>query len=260
MELIEQRTYNSNLLKGTGLIQETLTLVEYYEEGESILDYHKRILEGGLLSKSTENRVKDIVRNVFAGRYLVYDLPIPKYLRNMRDNYASMDVITQLFYIYTCRANAILADFIREVYFPKSWKSYSSLKASDPKDFIRESLMDGRIPVSWSDSTVSKVSEHIIATLIDFRLIERNKNILPYRLIELSANYLIHELHFRGLTDYDIWHHEDWKLFGLTKEEVIKEIEKISFSGTFIFQFSGELLRISWQYKNMEDFIKNECS
>ena len=260
MEADKKRAYNSNLLKGTGLIQETLTLVECYEGDESVLDFHKRILESGLLSKSTENRVKDIVRNVFAGRYLGYDLPIPIYLKEMRDNYTSMDVITQLFYIYTCRANPVLADFISEIYFPLSRKSYSALKASDPKDFIRQALTDGRIPVSWSDSTVNKVSEHIIATLIDFRLIEKNKNILPYRLIELSANYLLHELHFRGFSDYDIWHHEDWKLFGLSEGEVIREIEKISFSGSFIFQFSGELLRISWQYKNMKEFINNECS
>lgn len=257
---VNEKVYNSNLLKGTGLIQETLTLLDYYEEDENVLDFHKRILESGVLSKSTENRVKDIVRNVFAGRYLVYDLPVPKYLKEMRENYASIDVITQLFYIYTCRANPILADFIIEIYFPLSRKSYSALKASDPKDFIRQALVDGRIPVSWSDSTINKVSEHIIATLIDFRLIEKNKDILPYRLIELSANYLLHELHFRGFSDYDIWHHEDWKLFGLKDDEVIREIEKISFSGSFIFQFSGELLRISWQYKNMEEFIKNECN
>lgn len=260
MEQIQEKIYNSNLLKGTGLIEETLTLIEYYEEDENVLDFYQRIMQYGLLSKSTENRVKDIVRNVFAGRYLVYGISIPKYLKEMRENYASMDVITQLFYIYTCRANLVLSDFIIEVYYPLTRKSYSALKASDPKDFIRQALTDGRIPVSWSDSTVNKVSEHIIASLIDFRLIEKDKKILPYRLIELSANYLLHELHFRGFSDFDIWNHNDWKLFGLTSEDVIKEIEKISFSGSFIFQFSGELLRISWQYKNMEEFIKNECS
>ena len=260
MEVKAARTYNSNLLKGTGLIQETLTLLESYEENESLSDFHQRIFESGLLSKSTEGRIKDIVKNVFAIRYLRYDLPIPIYLKEMRANYASMDVIIQLFYIYTCRANPILRDFVEQVYFPLTSKSFSALKASDPKDFIKDALLDERILVSWSDSTISKVSEHIIATLIDFRLIERNKTFLPYRLIELSANYLIHELHFRGFSDYDIWHHEDWKLFGLREEEVIKEIEKISFSGAFIFQFSGELLRISWQYNNMEEFITNECN
>ncbi|MBL6649902.1 MAG: DUF1819 family protein, partial [Flavobacteriaceae bacterium] len=62
-------TYNSNLLKGTGLIQEMLVLIEAYEKGESALEFQKRVLEEGLLSKSTDNRTIDVVRNIFRTRF-----------------------------------------------------------------------------------------------------------------------------------------------------------------------------------------------
>jgi hypothetical protein len=259
METTDQKVYNSNLLKGTGLIQETLVLLEAYDPKESSLDFQKRVVSTGILSKSTDNRVIDIVRNVFADRYLGYEIEVPVFLKDMRDNYVSIDVITQLFYLYTCRANPILGDFVREIYFPLASKSFVKLKSTDPKDFIRDALSDGRIPTSWSPSTISKVSEHMIASLIDFNLIERNKTILPYRIIDLSANYLLHELHFRGFSDNDIWKHKDWELFDLNPSEVIRTIERISFYGSFIFQFSGEILKLSWNYKTMEEFIKNEC-
>lgn len=250
--------YNSKLLKGTGLIQEMLVLIQEYE-GEDIKDFSERIVSEGVLAKATEKRASDIVKLVFADRFMSYDINVASYLHMMRENYVSMDVMTQLFYIYTCRANLILKDFIQTVYFPFINKGYQKLEAEDPKNFIRDAITDGRIPKPWSQSTINKVSEHIIATLIDFQLIERNKSIVPFRIQDLTANYLAHELHFRGVSDNEIWTHEDWKLFGIEPLEVVKILERISFQGTFVLQFSGEILDLSWKYKSMKEFIENEC-
>jgi hypothetical protein len=257
--MVLKKEYNSNLLKGTGLIQEMLILIDTYDSSEPYLDFQERVVRDDLLSKSTENRVIDIVRNIFKDRFLGYDINIPEVLKQMREEYVSMSVLTQIFFLYTCRANRLLVDFIIEVYFKKLNSGYHYLKASDPKDFIKVALADGRISSSWSESTMSKVSEHIIATLIDFELIERNKTILNFRIVDLTANYLAHELHFRGISDNNIWHHEDWKLFGLMPNDVVSIFERLANQGTFIMQFSGELLSISWKNKSMNEFIKNEC-
>ncbi|MDC1370266.1 DUF1819 family protein [Flavobacteriales bacterium] len=257
--MVLKKEYNSNLLKGTGLIQEMLILTDSYDSSEPYLEFQERVVRDDLLSKSTENRVVDIVRNIFKDRFLGYEINIPEALKEMREEYVSMSVLTQIFYVYTCRANKLLADFINEVYFKKLDTGYHDLKSSDPKDFIKTALSDGRINSSWSVSTISKVSEHIIATLIDFELIQRNKEILNFRIIDLTANYLAHELYFRGISDNNIWYHEDWKLFGLKPHDVITLFERLANQGTFIMQFSGEILSISWKYKNMNEFIKNEC-
>ena len=257
--MVLKKEYNSNLLKGTGLIQEMLILIDTYDSSEPYLDFQQRVVRDDLLSKSTENRVIDIVRNIFKDRFLGYEINIPEALKEMREEYVSMSVLTQIFFLYTCRANRLLVDFIIEVYFKKLNSGYHNLKASDPKDFIKVALSDGRISSSWSESTMSKVSEHIIATLIDFELIERNKTILNFHIIDLTANYLAHELHFRGISDNNLWQHEDWKLFGLMPNDVISIFERLANQGTFIMQFSGELLSISWKNKSMNEFIKNEC-
>ena len=257
--MVLKKEYNSNLLKGTGLIQEMLILLDAYESSEPYLKFQERVLRDDLLAKSTENRVVDIVRNIFKDRFLGYELNIPEVLKEMREDYVSMSVLTQIFYLYTCRANRLLVDFIIDVYFKKLDSGYHDLKSSDPKDFIKVALSDGRINTSWSESTISKVSQHIIATLIDFELIERNKTIIKFRIFDLTANYLAHEFHFRGLSDNNIWYHEDWKLYGLSPQDVISVFERLANQGTFIMQFSGEILNISWKYNNMNEFIKNEC-
>lgn len=252
-------TYNSNLLKGTGLIQEMLVLIEAYNPEESALDFQKRVLEQGILSKSTDTRTIDIVGNIFRTRFLDQKLDAPTYIKLMRDNYVSMEVITQLFLVYTCRANPILADFIRDVYYRLIQDGKAKVSTEDPKEFIRSALSDGRILRSWSASTIQKVSEHINACLIDFGLTDRSKHILPFRALDLTVNYFLHELHFQGCSDLEILHHKDWEVFNLDPSSLASVAERISYKGTFIFQYSGEILNIGWNYPTMAEFIENEC-
>jgi hypothetical protein len=254
-----QITYNSNLLKGTGLIQEMLVLVEAYIPGESAQEFQKRVLKEGLLSKSTENRTIDVVRNIFRTRFLDQRLDVTTYLKSMREEYVSMEVISQLFLVYTCRANPILSDFIYEVYYLLKKDGKASVTAEDPKIFIRSAISDGRIITSWSVSTIEKVSEHINACLIDFGLVDRSKQILSFRALDLTVNYLFHELHFQGYSDMDILYHRDWHIFNLDPGSLAQIAERISFGGSFIYQNSGEILKIGWNYQKMEDFIENEC-
>jgi hypothetical protein len=251
--------YNSNLLKGTGLIQEMLVLIDAYYIGESAQDFQKRVLKEGILSKSTDNRTIDVVRNVFCTRYLNQKLDVVAYLKLMREEHVSLEVITQLFLIYTCRANPILADFISEVYYSLIKYEKVQVTAEDPKQFIKSALTDGRIQTTWSSSTIEKVAEHINACLIDFGLVDKAKRILPFRPIDLSVNYLLHELHFQGYSDMDILYHRDWKIFNLFPTTLASIAERISFRGSFIFQYSGEIMKIGWNYQNMEEFIENEC-
>jgi hypothetical protein len=72
--------------------------------------------------------------------------------------------------------------------------------------------------------------------------------------LDTTANYLAHELHFRGLSDDDVIEAEDWKLFGYSRLDTIKHLERLSFQGYFILQNSGEIIKINWSYKNMEEF------
>ena len=90
---------------------------------------------------------------------------------------------------------------------------------------------------------------------MDFDIVARNGNILPYEISNFDMLYLMHELHFAGLSDMAIWNHEDWQLFGLDKYSLLQRIMDMNIKGGYIAQCSGELLTISWNYQTMEDFI-----
>ena len=48
-------------------------------------------------------------------------------------------------------------------------------------------------------------------------------------------------------------HLPDWEVLGLSREDLIRRIDRLAQRGHFIAQYSGELLTISWLYKSLTD-------
>jgi hypothetical protein len=252
---ISLRIYNSDLLKGTGLIQETLQLIDFYRKGQSKQELIHYILDLNALGKEHENRTKDIINHVFYQRYLSQGEEVILDLQELRRKYVSLSVLSQILLIYTCKANPILFDFIKDVYQPSVKRGNLKLPKKAALKFIQQAIADNRIPKKWSDSTKQKVSEHMNACLIDFKMIDRSKTILPFFLDDFAAGYWIHALHFKGVPDEAVITATEWSLFGFEKHEVLEMMLRISYAGHFVFQHSGDLVRISWKYKSMKEFL-----
>ena len=66
------RKYNSDLLKGTGLIQETLLLLDLYKPQTTKKEFIEEVILSNALVKNNNNRIKDIIEHVFYRRYVNY--------------------------------------------------------------------------------------------------------------------------------------------------------------------------------------------
>ncbi len=252
---INNRIYNSDLLKGTGLIQETMVLIDLYKEGMSKQELIEQVLQFNPLAKKHSNRAKDIVNHAFYRRFLKDGESSILEIQQLRNNLVSLEAISQILFIYTCRANIILFDFVKEVFQPISKNGNPILSEKIALDFINNAIKDGRIQKIWSESTKQRVSRHINACLNDFRLIDSSKKIIPFFINDLTANYWIHKQHFNGESDQAIIKQDEWELFGLERQDVLSLVERLSLAGNFMFQHAGEVIKINWSYKSMNDFI-----
>jgi len=247
--------YNSNLAKGSGLINETLSLIEFYELGESKAEFTLRCISQNVLNKSTEHRTKDIINLVFFDRFWKTNENVVQHLKLLRENGLSLDSIKSILFIFTARANQVLFDFVLEL----RKERYSKKVTKDTsKNFLLRAISDGYAP-AWSDSMISHIASYLISCLNDFGLLDKEgflKVTLPDSKV---CSFFLHELHFKGFGDDKILQDGIWELMGFDVHQLLKEIERISFKGTFIFQFSGEILKIGWLFKNMDEFIDYEC-
>lgn len=247
--------YDTNLAMGLGLIEETRILLRVWSPDSAPIQLYQEVLSLGILSNVSAYRLRNIVVRCFANRYLVKNGEPAIYLKRLLP-VLSPSEITQLFFIYTCRANPIFADFVRDVY----WASYESAAEVVTKDkaeeFVRRAIDDGKTPSRWAEGQIERMGRYLTGCCSDFGLLggasSKGRRILSYRIESKVLSYMAYELHFAGVGDNALLTHEDWQLFGLTREDVLDEIKRLSLKGLLIIQAAGDVIRISWKLQDME--------
>jgi len=246
-------TYNIQLGKGCGLIEETLALLSICDESTTKESLANDVHVNNFLGKWTEKRSIDIVKTVFFPRFMKTNSKVVLWLKSIREKGMMLPQFKQLLMLYCARENAVMYDFI--VDYINEYRAIN--KPVLPKDCIKtfvNGIVD-RGEAKWSESIKERNASYIKAVLVDFDIVNRKGEILPYEVANFTILYLMHELHFEGLSDVAIWNHEDWQLFGLDKYQVQERILELNMKGGYIAQCTGDLMTISWNYNSMEEFI-----
>ena len=250
--------YTTQLQAGLGLIQETRLLLDIWNDGMSPGALYQQALQSGLFPNISARRLRNVVVECFAPRYLIHEGRPANYLKRLSPVFPTAE-LTQLFFLYTSRANRILADFVREVYWERYGAGGELVSNEDVKAFIRRGIDDGKTAVRWSESTIKRVSSYLLGCCADYGLLGKRtlngRHIVPYRIEPKVAAYLAHDLHFAGLGDNAVTADAEWQLFGLSTDDVREEFKRLSLKGYFIHQSAGTVTHIGWKHKHMEEFV-----
>lgn len=255
--MVEQQImYTTQLQAGLGLVDETKLLLSLYQKDLSTNQLFEKSLESGLFPMVSARRLRNIVAECFAPRYIKTNAA--EYLKPLAA-YLPSSAINQLFLVYTATANEILRDFIQEIYWDRYSGGRDSISTEDARDFVVHAVREGKTQKPWSDSTIKHLSSYLIGCCADYGLLSAGRgstrSILPVRIQESTVLYLAYMLHFDGLGDYAVTNHKSWSLFGLDGSDVRDELKRLAKSGWFIVQSAGDVVRIGWQIKTMEEVI-----
>jgi len=256
---VKQDRYTTALSKGQGMIPETIALLNIWNPGMSVPDLKSKAVSEGIIGRATALRVQDIVGRVFAARYLRKDCRPALRLKQLIESSVAPKDLNQIFLIHTARVHTVLHDFITELYWPKYTAGAPYITRSDALGFLEQAADIGRISPRWSETIMLRVARYLTGCLTDFQLAGENRggkrDLRPFTIEPLTTLYLAHDLHFDGFGDTALVRHEDWRLFGLEPYEVEKTLERVG-NGHLIPQFSGDLVRITWTYKTMEEALR----
>jgi hypothetical protein len=248
--------YNIQLSAGLGLLDETRSLLDLWEPGMSASALYEAALASGRFPTITARRLLNIVKACFAPRYLANGGNPAAHLKNLKNRMPTSE-LNPFFLLFTCRANAILNDFVREIYWERYASGFSEISNLDAVKFVRRAIDDGKTQKRWADNTIKNVAGHLTGCCADYGLLEKGhktvRRILPFRISPSMAGYLAYDLHFAGLGDNAVLSHPDWQLFGLAVDDVREELKRLALKGYFILQSAGDVTRISWKHKTMEE-------
>lgn len=250
--------YTVQLQAGLGLIEETRLLLEIWQPSMDSAVLTRAALDSGRFANLSARRLRNLVIEGFRPRYLVDQGSPARLLKNLLP-YLTRREFEQLLFLYTCRAHAILADFVRDVYWPAYAAGRDRLDNLEARQFVTRANQDGKTTTPWSESTIRRAAGYLTGCCGDFGLLERGqrkeRRILPYRLEPRVGALLAYERHFAGLSDNRLIGDPDWTLFGLAPEDVLAELRQLALKGQLIVQTAGSVTQISWPFKSMDEVI-----
>jgi hypothetical protein len=254
----ELSTYTVRLGAGLGVIEETKVLLDLWEEGMHGGDLVTLAVRSGLFPAMSARRVRNLVIECFAPRYLSNNA-IPASLLKALSPHVSQREVEQLMFVYTCHANPILADFVRQVYWPAYASSRATLSNDDARQFVISANQRGKTTTPWSERTIRNVAGYLTGCCADFGLLDQGRRIvrriLPYELQQRVAILLAYELHFSGFGDNQVLTHEDWALFGLAPGDVLAELKRMALKGFVIVQTAGSAIKVHWPYATLGEVL-----
>jgi len=249
--------YTTQLGAGLGVIEKTRTLLDLWEPGMNASQLFQRALDSGNFPNMSARRLRNLISECFTPRYLV-DSDYPAAILKKLERSLTLTEFTQLLFLYTCRANLILADFIREVYWNNYISGQEAISNEEAREFVLKANQQGKTVKPWSENMIERVAGYLTRCCADFGLLEpgrkSTRSIIPYRIESRVAAFLGYDLHFRGLGDNAMIAHPDWELFGMDKGDVLSELKRLSLKGFFIVQAAGDVIRIGWNYKSWREF------
>jgi hypothetical protein len=227
-----------------------------YEEGMTTTELYDKALNSGLFPMVSARRLRNIIAECFSPRYIKPGVALT--LKKLGP-VTSSSIFVQLLLIHTALANRVLLEFITDIFWAKYSGGHDVISGDDAREFIVNAVREGKTQKPWADSVIKRVSSYVLGCCADYGLLSSGRvskrTIQPVRLQQATALYLSHWLHFSGLGDNAVINHECWKLFGLEPFDVREELKKLAKNGWLIVQSAGDVTRISWQLKTMEDVI-----
>lgn len=125
--------YTSRAIKGTGLLDETRTLLRAWSPGEPLAAFKQRVRAQDLLGRATGSRTTDIVANVFGQRLLQEGDEPARSLRRALAARGNGRWFTDLCLLYTARSDVVVREapqIAQRKFCPKPGSAASAATAS----------------------------------------------------------------------------------------------------------------------------------
>jgi len=254
-----QRQYTTAISKGAGMVDETRRLLEHWSPNESLDEFARRVQEEGLLGNATAYRTRDVVRRVFAQRYL---RPTDKPAHILQQIIASGlpgRTLTELLFLFTARQDPLVYDFTIREYWPAVRRGRNVMGTDTMLSFLSEAHYDGRLDNQWSENVSVRIARCVLGLLRDIgflRGVKRGRReIVDYHMSDEGCAVLARELHESGVTDSSLCSHSDWALFGMTASEALERLDGLGESRGVIVQRAGAVVHFTWTVKSIKELI-----
>lgn len=249
------RRYGVDICYGTCQIDRCLETIQQWEPGLDGSALYRKIRTEASAPGTKLSTLEHFVRKFFGHRFLTPEGLAWTHLLKFHASALSRGIVTQIMYLLSARFDPMVRDFVLAVYWPRVKSGQQLFTASTSLDFLEAAAQEGRPGAAGSDLRLKRNSSGINGICTGFGLWKKQGKqfvATPPVIYPDLTLLLACELHERGFSDKEVVEHRDWGFFGLTREEVLRELKSSRYMNAFLVQASGDIVNISWKKTMVE--------
>lgn len=250
-------TYTSALSSKGALLDETLAVLRWIDQGYTVDDVRTMVIEQDLLGKVSESTRRTEWENIHR-RYLA-DTSRARTLARMVVQAPDRQTQKLVLFYELCRSTPLLRDTTIECVYPRYAKGFSGIDKSIIQQYFDRISSAHPEVAEWSPQTRDKVISNTLTVLRDFGLLEGYQRKTFSRLyVPLPAFvYVLYRLASDGLTaPRQVLEARDWPLFFLERPDVVMLLDEASTAGHCTFKHRGDVYTLDLHYPSLEACVE----
>ena len=237
-------------------IWETKRIFETYIENQDYNGVKEAVLEENLLRKGSERYREDILTEI-AARYSIdkqkyTETPIIRVFKRPVG-----ESIQEWILYYEFSQDPLVLLLTTEFLYSEFHKGALTVQKEDVIEFLEQLESEYPVIESWSENTLLSVSEHYLAAMKNFGLLEGNtqKEFKYVYLPDQVVLYVLYSLFEDGITSAEaVVEHQAWKLLLMDTDDVRDRLQDVSPSHVR-YEKRGSVERLEPKYESLKECI-----
>lgn len=252
--LRSEALYSSRILKAGALIGDTKTLLSHWDVGAPVDENVRRIHRDNIFGKASRSRVEDILA-IFRRRYLSEKSVTAALVTLVRRRFPPAS-LERVLYFHSARADRLLHDSVADVLLPMKQRGLIDIAVHDLQRPVERWVEQGKTVSSWSETTILRVAQELLATLRDFGILEgaTKKRIAPAFLPVESFAHIAFYLKQHQPSGAKLIELPDWKLFFLNRESVERMLFEAHQHSLLEYHVAGSVTRLTFPAETLEEY------
>lgn len=246
-------TYSSKIIKAGALIGDTKTLLSHWDVIAPVAENIDRIQRDNVFGKASRSRVEDILA-IFRQRYLAEEGVLKALVSLVRGKFPSAS-LERILYFHSARADQLLHDAVTEILVPMHERGLVDINVQEFQRSLSKLISD-KITRPWSDITMLRAVQSILATLRDFGILQGAvyKKIAPSFLPTEAFAYIVFYLKQHQPSGAKLLELPDWKLFFLSREGVERFLFEAHQRDLLEYHVAGSVTRLTFPTNTLEEY------
>ena len=248
--------YSARISGALSLIKETKIFFKELNENKKIEEINEKVLNENIFDKTSLERRRKVF-SAIKQRFYVNPEVNTKILQKIINSNLNESIKNFIIYYYFSKAEKVVYDITTKLLYAMLLEGKSIITKKDIQTFLEKQAKTHKEIETWTESTGERVIEHYLAIMKDFGFLKgrlKKQFDIPFIPTEVILFILFEKLD-KKMNVKQILNLDDYKLFFLEKDDIIRYFEEGARMGYIKFNHAKEIYDLNSMGLTLEEFV-----